>query len=124
VHIEDLISVVGDIARSQNRPSADGGELSDYQSARHGNDFDRQRVGAQGEDQFRGIDDADEDPGACRDDLLAGQGTAAALDELAGRVGLIRAIDMEGAVGIVTRGYRGRPRARLWSLLGSLFINE
>jgi hypothetical protein len=82
VHIEDLISVVGDIARLQNRPSADG------------------------------------------DDLLAGQGTAAALDELAGRVGLIRAIDIEGAVGIVTRGYRGRPRARLWSLLGSLFINE
>ena len=31
---------------------------------------------------------------------------------------------LDPGVGIVTCGYRGRPRAGLWSLLGSLFINE
>jgi ceramide glucosyltransferase len=31
---------------------------------------------------------------------------------------------LDPEVGIVTCGYRGRPRAGLWSLLGSLFINE
>jgi ceramide glucosyltransferase len=31
---------------------------------------------------------------------------------------------VHGDVGIVTCGYRGSPRADLWSLLGSLFINE
>jgi ceramide glucosyltransferase len=31
---------------------------------------------------------------------------------------------LDGGVGIVTCAYRGRPRNGLWSLLGSLFINE
>lgn len=31
---------------------------------------------------------------------------------------------LDPGVGIVTCGYRGRPRAGLWSLLGCLFINE
>ena len=31
---------------------------------------------------------------------------------------------LDPGVGIVTCGYRGQPRAGLWSLLGSLFINE
>jgi ceramide glucosyltransferase len=30
----------------------------------------------------------------------------------------------DGGVGVVTCAYRGRPRRGLWSLLGSLFINE
>jgi ceramide glucosyltransferase len=31
---------------------------------------------------------------------------------------------LDGGVGIVTCAYRGRPRRGLWSLLGSMFINE
>lgn len=31
---------------------------------------------------------------------------------------------LDGGVGIVTCAYRGRPREGLWSLLGSMFINE
>ena len=70
--------------------------LARHESARHRNDFDRQGKAAQRGHQFGGIYDTHEGSGARGDDLLAGQGSAAAFDELTGRVGLIRAIDIDG----------------------------
>src|SRR5437879_10761445 len=58
-------------------------------------DLDGQREFTQGGDQLGVICDADEPGRSGRDDLLASERAAAALDEMAGAGGLIGAVDVE-----------------------------
>ena len=82
VYVENEVAVVGEESgaldgRPPRRPS------SRDIAARHRDDFDRQRKLAEPLDELALIDDADEAPCGGGDDLLAGEGAAAALDELA-----------------------------------------
>ena len=62
----------------------------------HRHDFDRQREGTQRLDQLGAVGDAHELARHGRDDLLARQRRAAALDHGAGRVDLVGAVDVDG----------------------------
>jgi succinyl-CoA synthetase beta subunit len=99
VHVEDHVAVVGDEVRPQFRMAAQVPQGPRHQTARHGNDFDRERVGAEHVDHLARIDDADELLGRGRHDLLAGERAAAALDHLPRPVHLVRAVDVEQHAG-------------------------
>ncbi|MCY1361948.1 hypothetical protein D9M69_486440 [compost metagenome] len=64
-------------------------------AARHGDDFHRQREGAEDRHQLAGVGDADEGLGHRGDDLLAGQRGAAALDQFQALVALVGAVHVE-----------------------------
>ena len=80
-------------------------------AAGHGDDFHRQREGAEHRHQLALVGDADEGLGHGGNDLLAGQGGAAALDQVQVFIAFIGAVDVElqvaGAVQVVHRDAMG-----------------
>src|SRR5690606_13933915 len=95
VHVEDDVAVVGDHALAVHRVAAQLHQLARHVAAGHGDDLHRQREGAEHRHQLAGVGDADEGLGYRRDDLLAGQGSAAALDQVEVLVALVGAVDVE-----------------------------
>ena len=107
MHVENDVAVVGQHAFAVHRVAAQFHQLARHMTARHRNDFHRQREGAQHRYQLAGVGDADEGLGHGGDDLLAGQCGAAALDQVQAFVALVGAVDVElqlgGAVEVVDR---------------------
>ena len=95
MHVEDDVAVVGQHAFAVHRVAAQFHQLAGDVAAGHRDHFHRQREFAQHRHQFAGVGDADEGLGHGRDDLLAGQGGAAALDQVQVRVTLVGAVDVE-----------------------------
>ncbi len=94
MHIENLVAVVGDEALAVDRLTADLHQLAGNHAARHRNDFDRQREGAQPLDQLALIHHTDELLCRLSNDLFAGKRAAAAFDELQMAVGFVRTVDI------------------------------
>jgi len=95
VHVQDDVAVVGHNPFTVHRVAAQLHQLARHMAAGHGNDFHRQRESAQHRHQLAAIGDADERLGHGRDDLLAGQGRAAALDQVQVFIALVGAVDVE-----------------------------
>src|SRR5690606_3037326 len=96
VDVQDDVAIVGGGALPPYRLAA--GELDQFardQAARHRDHLDRQREPAQHIDPLGRVDDAHELPAGLGDDLLAGQGRPAALDQAVRRIALVGAIHVE-----------------------------
>src|SRR5471032_1966491 len=94
-HVDDDVAVVGQHAFAVHRVAAQFHQLAGHVAAGHRDHFHRQREGAEYRHQFAGVGDADEGLGHGRNDLLAGQGCAAALDQVQVCIAFISAVDVE-----------------------------
>ncbi len=94
-HVEDDVAVVGQHAFAVHRVAAEFHQLARHVAAGHRDHFHRQRKLAEHRHQFAGVGDADEGLGHGGDNLLAGQGRTAALDQVQVRVGFISAVNVE-----------------------------
>ena len=95
MHIDDLVTVVGEHVLAPQRLPAELHHLTRHVRTSHRNHFDRQRKAAEHIDHLALIDDTDEATRCRRDDLLAGQCATAALDESTVPIGLVCAINVE-----------------------------
>ena len=95
VNVENAVAVVGGDPLAQNGVAPELYQFAGHVTAGHGNHFDRQGEGAEGGYPFALIGDTDEFLRHRRDDLLPGQRSAAAFDELQRLVALVRAVDVE-----------------------------
>ena len=92
VHIEDYIAVVGDHTFAVHRVAAQLDQLTRHMAAGHGDDFDRQREGAQYRYQLAGVGDADEGLGHGADEsdahlnLIKGGGAALTREKIVAAV--------------------------------------
>src|SRR5471032_2339272 len=94
-HVDDDVAVVGQHAFAVHRVAAQLHQLAGHVAAGHRDHFHRQREGAEYRHQFAAIGDADEGLGHGRNDLLAGQGGAATLDQVQVFVAFVGAVDVE-----------------------------
>ena len=92
MHIENDIAVVGDKIFAQPRLSAQCNQLARYGAACHRNDFDGQWEFTQHIHQFAGVAHTDEFPACRRDNFLARQRAATALDHMHVAGDLVRAV--------------------------------
>ncbi len=95
-HVQDVVAVVGDHPFTPDRVAAQLSDLAGHVFAGHGDHFHRQREGAEHVDRLGVVDDADELVGHGGDDLLAGEGCAAALDHVAGAVDFVGTVHVDG----------------------------
>src|SRR5437879_9433348 len=95
VDIEDVVAVIGHEALAPHGAAAARAELPAYQSARHGDDLDGEGKAPERRDHLRVVEDAHEALRGRGEDLLAGEGAAAALDELPGGGRLVGAVDVQ-----------------------------
>ncbi len=110
-HVEDDVAVVGQYTFAVHRVAAQFHQLTGDVAAGHRDDFHRQWEFAQHRHQFAGVGDADEGLGHGRDDLLAGQGRAAALDQVQVLIAFIGAVDVELQVADGVQFIDGNPVA-------------
>jgi len=95
VDIDDLVAVVGDKAFAVNRITSQLHNGPRHVTSRHWYHFHRQWKVTEGGNVFAFVCDTDKFPGYCRNDLFAGQRSAAPLDQVQLRIGLVRPIDID-----------------------------
>src|SRR5690606_24719295 len=103
VHIEDHVAVIRHHAVAVHRVAAELDDFPGDVAAGHGDDLHRQRELAEGGDQLAFIRNADEGAGDGGDDLLPGQGSAAALDQFQVPVGLVGTVHVVVQVGDIVQ---------------------
>ena len=94
-HVEDDIAVVGHHAFAVHRIAAEFDQLAGDMATCHRYHFHRQWEGAEDWHQLAGVGDANKGLRHGRNDLLAGQGRATALDQVEVLVAFIGAIHIE-----------------------------
>ena len=95
MHVQNHVTVVGDHTFPVHRVAAQLHQLASHVAACHRNHFHGQRETAQYRNELAGIGDTDEGARHSGDDLLAGQGRAAALDQVQVGIALVGAVHIE-----------------------------
>ena len=101
MNVDDVVTVVGDETLAPDGLTAVFEHLPAHERARHRYDLDRQWESAESADELRVVHDADEVPRGAGENLLAGQGAAAALDEMAMFGRLVEVIEANGQVVVI-----------------------
>ena len=95
MRVDDDVAVVGEHALAVDRVSAQLQQFAAHVAARHGDDLDGQREGAEARDELALVGDAHELPRYRRHDLLARERATAAFHQFERAVRLVRAIDVD-----------------------------
>ena len=103
MHVDNDVAIIGGKAFAQFGLSAQCNHLPRNETARHRDHLNGQRELAQHIHQLAGVAHADEFPARCRDDLLACQRSAAALDHVHVAGNLVSAVHIHRQVARVVQ---------------------